>query len=228
VRNGVDTGRFAPAPRTGWVHDLLGLPRTARLVGMPAVFARWKGQVEVVDAFAQGPAAETGDVHLVLVGSPIYDTVAERGYAEDLVKHVGRGSYEAAGVMQPLGSRVHFVKFVKDPWRLYPEFDLVLHFSTRPEPFGRTIVEAMACGVPVIAAKAGGPLEIVEDGVTGWLAPQGDVGALARAMTSALGTDLAAVGAAARRRVEAQFSVVGFARGVAEVLRGVQAGARAP
>lgn len=223
VRNGVDTRRFAPTPRTGWVHELLGLPRTARLLGMPAVFARWKGQLEVVDAFAQGPTREVPDAHLVLVGGAIYDTVAERNFAEELIRRVKGGTLNLPGGPRPLSERVHFVKFVPDPWRLYPEFDLVLHFSTRPEPFGRTIVEAMACGVPVIAAKAGGPLEIVEDGVNGWLVPQLDVPALSRAMTSALRSDLAGAGASARRRVEEQFSVEGFARGVADVVRRVHA-----
>jgi len=227
VRNGVDTRRFAPIPRTGWVHDLVGLPRSARLLGMPAVFARWKGQLEVVDAFARGPAREVPDAHLVLVGGAIYDTVAERNFAEELIRVVKGGTLDLPGGARPLSERVHFVKFVSDPWRLYPEFDLVLHFSTRPEPFGRTIVEAMSCGVPVIAAKAGGPLEIVEDGVSGWLVPQLDVPALASAMTSALRADLAAAGAAARRRIEEQFSVEGFARGVADVVRRVHAASAA-
>ena len=55
--------------------------------------------------------------------------------------------------------------------------------STVPEPFGQVVVEAMGVGRPVIAAAAGGPLEIVTDGIDGLLTPPGDADALAAAMT---------------------------------------------
>jgi len=76
VQNGVDLDRFRPTPRTWWIHDQLGIPHSVRLVGMPAVFARWKGHLQVVEAFER-LAVTHEDVHLVLVGGPIYDTVAE-------------------------------------------------------------------------------------------------------------------------------------------------------
>jgi len=221
VLNGVDTQRFAPAPRTRWIHELLDLPKGARLIGMPAVFARWKGHLLVIEAFERA-AAEIPDAHLVLVGGPIYDTAAERGYAEELVRRVGRaslgGSEQAA---KSLTNRIHFVKFQSEPWRLYPEFDLVVHFSTRAEPFGRVVVEAMACGVPVVAAHAGGPAEIIEDGVTGWLIAPGDVGALERRIVAALRSDNSAIGAAGRRAAETRFSAERFAREVADALKRV-------
>ena len=221
VMNGVDTQRFAPAPRTRWIHQLLDLPKDARLIGMPAVFARWKGHLLVIEAFERA-ALEIPDAHLVLVGGPIYDTAAERGYAEELVRRVGRASLGGtAQAAQSLTNRIHFVKFQSEPWRLYPEFDLVVHFSTRAEPFGRVVVEAMACGVPVVAAHAGGPAEIIEDGVTGWLIAPGDVGALEKRMVETLRSDNSAVGAAARKAAESRFSAERFAGEVAEVLRRV-------
>jgi len=163
-------------------------------------------------------AAELPYAHLVLVGGPIYDTAAERGYGEELVRRVGRSSLPGTGAPRPLTDRIHFVKFQEEPWRLYPEFDLVVHFSTRPEPFGRVIVEAMACGRPVIAAAAGGPTEIVEDGVTGWLTEPGDVPALSRRMIEAFAADTTSVGTAARRRAETSFSADRYAAEVARVL----------
>jgi len=220
VMNGVDEERFKPARRTLWVHELLGLPREARLVGMPAVFARWKGHLLVVEAFER-IAAKVPDAHLVLVGGPIYDTVAERGYAQELARRVSRSSIGGAGRERSLTDRIHFVRFQNEPWRLYPEFDLVVHFSTRPEPFGRVILEAMACATPVVAVAAGGPAEIVEDGVTGWLTPMGDVGALCDHMVAALAADAAPLGAAARRAVEARFTADRFSAEVSAVLKRV-------
>ena len=219
VANGVDLARFAPAPKSWWIHDQLGLDHGARLIGMPAVFARWKGHLKVVEAFERA-ATRLDDVHLVLVGGPIYDTTAEKGYAEELVRRVRRSS-SGGTKAEPLSDRIHFLKFHPEPWRLYPEFDLVVHFSTRPEPFGRVIAEAMASGVPVIAADAGGPREIVEDGVTGWRVPPGDVQALAAKMVEMMQADGRPMGAAARQAAEQRFSADRFAREVAQVLRRV-------
>jgi glycosyltransferase involved in cell wall biosynthesis len=222
VSNGVDLERFKPAARSFWIHDQLALSHDARLIGMPAVFARWKGHLKVVEAFERA-AARLEDAHLVLVGGPIYDTTAEKGYAEELVRRVRRSSASGSGGPQPLADRIHFLRFHPEPWRLYPEFDLVVHFSTRPEPFGRVITEAMASGVPVIAADAGGPREIVDDGVTGWRVPPGDVLALSERMVTALATDAGPMRAAARRTAEDRYSAERFAREVADVLRQVAA-----
>jgi glycosyltransferase involved in cell wall biosynthesis len=62
--------------------------------------------------------------------------------------------------------------------------DLVAHTSIAPEPFGRVIVEAMLCGRPVVAAAAGGALELVEQGKTGWLVTPGDSVELANIITT--------------------------------------------
>jgi glycosyltransferase involved in cell wall biosynthesis len=59
---------------------------------------------------------------------------------------------------------------------------VLVHSSTVPEPFGQVVVEGMAAGLPVVAAAAGGPLEIVRDGVDGLLYRPGDVEALAAAL----------------------------------------------
>ena len=219
VPNGVDLERFRPAPRTWWIHDQLGIPHTVRLVGMPAVFARWKGHLQVVEAFER-LAGTQEDVHLVMVGGPIYDTVAEKGYAEELVRRVRRSSSTAGATERRLDDRIHFLRFDPQPWRLYPEFDVAVHFSTRPEPFGRVLVEAMACGVPVVAARDGGPQEIVEHGVSGWLTPPGDVAGLTAALAHALASDPEPIRRAARRAVEERFSADRFAAEVAQVLLG--------
>ena len=218
VLNGVDLARFQPAARTWWIHDLLELSHDVRLIGMPAVFARWKGHLLVVEAFERA-AAPLENVHLVLVGGPIYDTVAERGYAEELSRRVRRSSHAGGSAPKPLSNRIHFVKFQTEPWKLYGELDLVVHFSTRPEPFGRVVLEAMACGVPVIAAGAGGPAEILEDGVTGWLTKPADVLELSERLVAAMSADPAPIRAAARSRALARFSADRFAEEVASVLR---------
>ena len=49
------------------------------------------------------------------------------------------------------------------------KLDLLVHTSLTPEPFGRVIIEAMALHVPVVASNLGGPKEIIDDGVDGFL-----------------------------------------------------------
>jgi glycosyltransferase involved in cell wall biosynthesis len=57
--------------------------------------------------------------------------------------------------------------------------DIVVHASLVPEPLGMVIAEGMAMGKPVIASASGGPLEIIDDGRTGFLIPPGNPQALA-------------------------------------------------
>jgi glycosyltransferase involved in cell wall biosynthesis len=66
------------------------------------------------------------------------------------------------------------------------DLDVFCHTSIAPEPFGLVIIEAMAMGCPVIAARAGGPVEIVEDGISGLLTRPGDAIALAAAIRDLL------------------------------------------
>jgi glycosyltransferase involved in cell wall biosynthesis len=63
--------------------------------------------------------------------------------------------------------------------------DLLVHASVK-EQFGQVLVEAMACGLPVVAVDRGGPAAIVDDPRTGWLVEPDDVEALVAAMVEAV------------------------------------------
>jgi glycosyltransferase involved in cell wall biosynthesis len=125
--------------------------------------------------------------------------------------------------------RVHLFPFQAKIERVFPELDLAVHYSLRPEPFGRVIVEAMACGIPVVAADEGGPREILGPGTgpgpgreAGWLAEPRRPKALAEVLRSALSLspeDMRAIGEAGRRRAEDHYSWRRFAAGVAGVLK---------
>ncbi len=211
VANGIDLDRFRPRMRSHWIHQQLGIPREHRLIGMPAVLARWKGQLEVLRAFDLVAAARH-DVHLVFVGGSIHDTAAERAYEVELRREIGKRDAGSA-------NRVHHLPFQPRIESVYPELDLVVHYSTRPEAFGRVVLEAMACGIPIIAAAEGGSTEIVTEG--GWLVEPRNPAALARALSAALAMDPAAlrqVGSRGRLRAEDRYSARRFAKEVAGVL----------
>jgi glycosyltransferase involved in cell wall biosynthesis len=78
---------------------------------------------------------------------------------------------------------------------------------SRSEGLGRVVVEAMACGTPVVATRVGGIPELVVDGETGWLVPADDPSALADVLAG-LGNEraTAAMGARAREWVRGRFS----------------------
>jgi 2-polyprenyl-3-methyl-5-hydroxy-6-metoxy-1,4-benzoquinol methylase len=100
-----------------------------------------------------------------------------------------------------IADRVDFVGHQDDVYPWLDAIDVVVHASLG-EPFGLVVVEAMALGKPVVATAAGGPVEIIEDGVSGILTRPGDVAALAGAVEGLLGapTTALALGARARER----------------------------
>jgi len=80
-----------------------------------------------------------------------------------------------------LGSRVQLVGPVRSKWAFLADLDVLVHPSIE-EGLGQVIIEAMAAGVPVVASRAGGICEVVEDGVTGRLVTPGSASELAGAI----------------------------------------------
>lgn len=99
--------------------------------------------------------------------------------------------------------------------------DIVVHASIRPEPFGMVLTEAMAMKKPVVATKAGGPLDIVIDGTTGLLVPISDSKKMAGAIIKILKDPQLAksMGLNGRIRAEKVFSKERYARQVEEIYR---------
>jgi glycosyltransferase involved in cell wall biosynthesis len=133
------------------------------VVGHFSRLSPWKGQHILIEALAHCPE----DVVAILVGDALF---GEDNYVKQLHQQVARLGLE---------KRVKFLGFRQDVPKLMAACEVVTHTSTAPEPFGRVIVEAMLVGRPIIASKAGGAVELVEPGETGWLCPPGDVEKLA-------------------------------------------------
>ena len=86
------------------------------------------------------------------------------------------------------------------------------------EAFGMALLEAQACGLPVLAGASGGVPAIVADGKTGFLVPPGDATAFAAALKAALKSDLPALGAAARAKVVKRHDLPAASASLARVL----------
>jgi len=102
--------------------------------------------------------------------------------------------------------------------------DAVVNASTKPEAFGRVVIEAQAMARPVIATDHGGAVETVEHGDTGWRVPPGDADALAAALDHVLASTperMAALGARARASVCASYTVAKMQAATLDVYREV-------
>jgi glycosyltransferase involved in cell wall biosynthesis len=162
----VDLGRFSEGA-DGRLRRELGVPAGLPLIGNVAALADHKDHPTFIDAAARLTA--TGlDARFVVIGDGEL-----------------RAELEARSRAAGLAGRLHFLGFRADVPRLLPELDLFL-FTSKTEGLGSSVIDALACRVPVVATRAGGVPEIVEDGVSGLLAPVGDGAALAAAAARVL------------------------------------------
>ena len=197
VRPGIDLNSFDAArlPTPSEARATLGLPHDVPIVGMVGRLQHWKGMHVLIAAMARMPEA-----HCVVVGGA-HDLEPE--YPARLSSQI-----TALGLQRS----VTLAGLQRNAALWMQAMDVIVHASDR-EPFGIVILEAMALGKPVVAGDAGGPREIITDGVDGQLTRFGDVAGLVKALRRYLDDpDFArSVGAAARVRA-ADFGVERFAR----------------
>jgi len=160
IHNGIPLDRYQRGQR-GFLRRQFGLPNDEPLIGILGRYTPWKGQ-ELFLRVAHAWTRENSSGHFVLIGNAFNE---EEKYESSLRQFVTE---------HRLGKRVHFVPFQSNVAAALSDLEVLIHASLRPEPFGRVIIEAMALGVPVIAARAGGVPEIIADGVDGLLANPGD------------------------------------------------------
>ncbi|MGK2956942.1 MAG: glycosyltransferase family 4 protein [Acidimicrobiales bacterium] len=167
VHPGVDTSRFFPGPPNPLVRVELTSRPDAPLVGILGRVDPNKGVNTLVEALGR-PGNGLGHVHLAIIGR---EHVASGEFAANL-------RYRAESL---LGDRVRFIAPRDDVPDVLRSLDIMVNAS-RHEPFGRTVLESQACGIPVIATEAGGIPEFVENELTGLLVPPMDAPALEAAL----------------------------------------------
>lgn len=162
-----DLGR-SPAAELDALAGLGAPPAGTLRVGLVATYARWKGHDVFLEALSRLPA------HLAwrgyIVGGPIYRTAGSQFSPEELrerITHLG------------LQGRVGLTGFIPDRGAAMRALDIVVHASTKPEPFGMVVIEAMASRRPVVVSAAGGTLELCQEEATGLRHLPGDAQSLA-------------------------------------------------
>ncbi|MGH7155361.1 MAG: glycosyltransferase family 4 protein, partial [Acetobacteraceae bacterium] len=217
IPRGVDTAVFDPAAvgseRTRALETIWAVPPHVPVILLPGRLTGWKGQSVLLDAIALLPRR---DVICVMAGADQGRT----GYRLSLSRQT-----ERLGI----ADRVRLSGNCDDMPAALALAEVVVHASTKPEAFGRVVIEAQAMARPVIASDLGGPVETVEHGVTGWRVPPRDPSALAGAIEYVLAMPAAgrvAIGAQARASVMARCTTGAMQAATMEVYREVLADTR--
>ncbi len=143
-------------------NEQWGLAPDALVLGILARFDPWKG-IDVALRAAAPVLRERPDVRFLVIGGQYRNF--HPGYGA-ILRQIARE--------EAIERQVVFTGFQGDVLPLLARLDVVIHASTSPEPFGLVILEGMAAGRPVIASRAGGPLEIITEGVDGLFHEPGD------------------------------------------------------
>jgi len=208
IPHGVDTDVYAPPPDRAAAFAQSGLPGRYAIGCFGRVRAQ-KGSDVFVEAMCR-LLPHYPDFTAVLVGAIVTEQMV---FANELKRRI-----EAVG----LSKRIVILGEleISEVQRWYQRLTIYA-FTSRNEGFGLTLLEAMAAGAALVAARAGAAELVVEDGVTGVLVPPGDVDALVRALEPLMRDPeaAAAMGARGRARVVEKFSLEAEADRITEVYR---------
>jgi glycosyltransferase involved in cell wall biosynthesis len=182
IPTGIDLARFHPGEREASRREV-GLPAHAVIVGIVATLRSWKGHRYLLDALA---AMRRKDVHLAIVG--------DGPQREALGAQVDRLG---------IGERVIFAGNRDDvaPWMR--AFDVFCLPSYANEGVPQSLMQAMACGLPVVTTAVGSIPEIVADGINGMIVPPENAHALREALEVLLEDAPKRASLAARARADA-------------------------
>jgi glycosyltransferase involved in cell wall biosynthesis len=201
VHEGIDLAHVQAAPPVN-VHEDFWLPHGAPVVGNVAALVPHKGQRHLVEA-AHLVVREVPDARFVILG--------EGELREHLEKQVKE--YRLEKHVRLPGFRVDVLGCIK-------AFD-IFAMSSVTEGLGTSLLDAMACSRPIIATRAGGIPEIVEDGVTGVLVAPRDHTSMAREIVRLLKDEplRKRMGVAGYARVSERFTVERMVEETADVYR---------
>ena len=156
IYDGIDPTAYVVEDTPVSIKSGLNIPFASRVVGIIGNIRPWKGQKYFINAFLE-LSSEYEDLYGIVAGG--WSKEDER-FVDILKKTV-----QEAG----MGHRVMFLGYRRDVPDLLSIFDVFVHASTKPEPFGMVILEAMAARKPVVATNLGGPIEILNNGECGML-----------------------------------------------------------
>jgi glycosyltransferase involved in cell wall biosynthesis len=208
IYDGMDLNEFAGRIKKNAesVRNEFGVYGSTPLIGMVGNFREWKGQRIVVESLAI-IKDKYPDIVCLLVGDVATTNAVDIKYFQEIKEEINT---------RHLYKNIIITGYRDDVPDLMNACDIIIHSSVEPEPFGMVVIEAMLLKKPVIATKHGGPKEIINDGVSGYLIPPGNPGILAEKIDfllqySEIGNKL---GENAFCRVAEKFSMERFSKSI--------------
>jgi glycosyltransferase involved in cell wall biosynthesis len=187
VYNGIDLEEHDPERQVGRLRDELQIPEESRVVGFVGRVVPWKGIHIFLEAAEQVISLRDDVVFVIVGGRPKGSGTTD---SEDLELIRARG----------LEGRVLLTGYKSDVGAYLREIDIVVVPSVKPDPCPRTVIEAMAFGIPVVASALGGIPELIQHGDTGILVEPGDAVELAGWVLRLIDDEKLAAGLGSRAR----------------------------
>ncbi len=208
VYNGVDPNTFGEnrTEAAATLKTELGLSATSQLVVLIGSIIPRKRQLLLAQAAAI-VTRHIPDATFLIIGD------GDSGYIDEIKSFSeARGISKKFRILGWRGDIPHILAAAN-----------ILTITADEEPFGRTAIEAMAAGTPVVSTRCGGPEEIIEDKATGLLVPRGDADALAQAIEYTLCNPTVAskMSTAGRQRLHEKFTLEAHALQVQNIITAV-------
>jgi glycosyltransferase involved in cell wall biosynthesis len=191
ILNGVDCQRFRPTCDRSQAKQACDLPEDALVIGAVGRFIATKRYPLLIEAF-ESLAQDHPRLHLMILG--------DSGPERENVHQIARQS--------PVATRIHLKGHQAEPAPFYQAMDLLAMPSSH-EGLANALLEAMASGVPALAHAACGAAEVIDDGVSGFLAHIDSAADLAQKISSLIQVPglLQQVSAKARQAAQEKFSL---------------------
>ena len=156
IYNGVDNAVYHPMQADA-VREKFGIQQDSLVIGMIGRVNAWKGQGDFLEAVT--PILKANPKAVAFLAGSAFE--GEEWRVEEL---------EAKIAASPVSSQIKRIDYYEHTTELYNMFDIFVLPSTNPDPLPTVVLEAMACGKPVVGYRHGGICEMVEEGENGLLA----------------------------------------------------------
>ncbi|MFJ7747978.1 glycosyltransferase family 4 protein [Peribacillus sp. NPDC097295] len=177
------------------------------IIGMAGRINRWKGQKLFVD-MAKEVGGKSKKIRFIIAGD-VYK--GEEHILEDLKDYIKENNLE---------SRITLLGHVEDMNSFYNNIDVFILPSIQPEPFGLVILEAMEKGIPVVATNHGGPVEIIENNIDGFLVDYINAREMSRIVLELVSnSDLRkSIGQKGKKKRLTNFNIANYAENISKII----------